>query len=124
MGADGSNPRIVTPFGEGVEFNAPEWSPVDGKVALWGASRGTFQLMTLDAERPGSQITQLTSAGDNEDPSWAPDGRHIVYSGSGAGRDGLYVIDTVTGNVRLLVQGRSLRTGDWSPSLAGLVSTN
>jgi len=47
-----------------------------------------------------------------------------VYSGSGAGRDGLYVIDTVTGNSRLLVQGGRLRTADWSPSLAALVGTN
>jgi TolB protein len=75
--------------------------------------------MLGDADRPGAQVRQLTNDGDNEDPSWAPDGRHIVYS-SGVGEQqlSLYVIDTVTLTKRRLVDGGKLRMSDWSPVLA------
>jgi TolB protein len=74
--------------------------------------------MKADGARPGATVTQLTSTGRSEDPSWAPDGRHIVYTGVGANGPGLYVIDVITGEIRQLVSGRSLRTPDWSGSLA------
>lgn len=117
MGADGGSQVILSPFGERVEYYAPDWSPTGSEVVFHGASRGTFQLMLADAARPGAQIQQLTSTGRNEDPSWAPDGRHIVYTGVAAGAVGLYVIDTKTGQTRRLASG-PLRAAEWSPSLA------
>jgi TolB protein len=75
--------------------------------------------MLANAGRPGGRLEQLTRDGENEDPSWAPDGRHIVYSSGVRGRaPGLYVIDTRTGNIRSLATGGRLRIADWSPSLA------
>ncbi len=68
MGADGSNPRILTPFGENVQYDGPDWSPTSSKVAFAGMSRGTFQIMVGDADQPSLQVTQLTSAGLNRDP--------------------------------------------------------
>lgn len=121
---DGSNARLLTPIGERVQFNGPAWSPTDGRVAFHGQSRSSFQIMIADGNRPGGPVVQLTSSGDNQDPSWAPDGRHIVYTGAGAQGEGLYVIDTVTGTIRLLYRGRRLRMPDWSPSLAGAVSAS
>ena len=124
MNDDGSAPRILSPYGARVEFHAPDWNPLNSRVVFHGAAGGPYQIMVADADRgQGSQIVQLTSAATNEDPSWAPDGRHIVYTGSGADTDGLYVIDTVTGTIRLLVRGARLRTADWSPSLAALVNS-
>ncbi|MCI0433114.1 MAG: hypothetical protein L0271_05610 [Gemmatimonadetes bacterium] len=122
--ADGSGAVAITPFGESVEYASPDFQPTGSRVAFHGASRGTFQIMVADAARPGGQIQQLTSSGRNEDPSWAADGRHIVYTSQprlGAGAASLYVIDTVTGEIRLLVSGgngEGLRLADWSPSLA------
>jgi TolB protein len=127
--ADGRNATVVTPFGESVEYSAPDWQPTGTRLVFHGASRGTFQIMMADAARPGGQIQQLTSTGRNEDPSWAPDGRHIVYTSQptlSAGTASLYVIDTVTGEIRLLVSGGAgakLRLAAWSPSLAGTVNT-
>ena len=126
--ADGGGVVTLTPFGERVEYAAPDWQPTGTRVVFHGESRGTKQLLVADAARPGSQIQQLTSTGHNEDPSWAPDGRHIVYSyqaGLSAASSSLYVIDTVTGENRLLVSGGSgagLRLADWSPSLVGTVT--
>jgi TolB protein len=122
MPADGGTAAVVTPFGERVEYAAPDWSPNGSLIAFHGASRGTKQIMVVDADRPGSQVRQLTTEGINEDASWAPDGRHIVFSSSGmrGGGPGLYVIDMATGNIRRLASGR-LQLADWSPSLAALV---
>ncbi len=127
--ADGRNAVAVTPFGESVEYYSPDWQPTGTRLVFHGASRGTFQIMMADAARPGGQIQQLTSRGRNEDPSWAADGRHIVYTSQptlSAGTASLYVIDTVTGEIRLLVSGGAgakLRLAAWSPSLAGTVNT-
>jgi TolB protein len=116
---DGGNARALTPFGERVQYNGPDWSPIGSRIAFHGQSRSSFQIMVADANRPGGQVVQLTSTGDNQDPSWAPDGRHIVYTSAGAGGDGLYVIDTVTGNIRLLAKGARLKNPDWSMPLVG-----
>jgi TolB protein len=102
-------------------YFAPDWSPVNSEIVFSGHwnSRGTYQIMIADARRAQGQIRQLTTQGDNEDPSWAPDGRHIVFSsGVGDQQLSLYVIDAVTETRRKLVDGGKLRMADWSPPLA------
>ena len=120
MPVAGGDAVVLSPFAEGVEYAAPDWSPMGNDVVFHGRTRGgRFQIMRADASRAGVRVTQLTSEGENEDPSWAPDGRHIVFAGTGyAGQaPGLYVMDLVTGNRRLLVAGRGLRLADWSGTL-------
>jgi TolB protein len=125
MPANGANATVLSPFGDGVEYAAPDWSSTGNEVVFHGRSRGgVYQIMLANASRSGGQVEQLTREGENEDPSWAPDGRHIVYSSGVRGRTpGLYVIDTVTGNIRALVSGARLRIADWSPSLAAKVGS-
>ena len=62
-------------------------------------------------------MRQLTSEGNNEDPSWAPDGRHLVFVGRRDWGTGLMVVDTATGNIRLLLRGLDIRIPEWGPSL-------
>jgi TolB protein len=119
MGSDQAT--MITPFGEQVKFIAPDWSPAGNEVAFHGESKGGTQIMVADPRRPG-QAEQITASGDNEDPSWAPDGRHIVFT---AVDNGLYVIDRVTGRTRTLVTGRKLQMPDWSArvmTIAGAAS--
>ncbi len=120
MPAEGGNATVLSPFGERVAYAAPDWSPTGNEVVFHGDSRGIRQLMLSNANRAGGQVEQLTREGRNEDPSWAPDGRHIVFTSSGVrgAGPGLYVIDIGTGNIRPLVTGGRLRIADWSPSLA------
>ena len=51
-----------------------------------------FQIFTVDVET--KEVVRLTTGRENkEDPSWAPDGRHLVYSVKSGGKSDLYMID-------------------------------
>jgi TolB protein len=65
------------------------------------------------------QVRQLTSQGRNEDPSWAPDGRHIVYISDRTGRRQLHVIDLETARVRQIPTPGIARLPSWSSRLGG-----
>jgi len=121
MPAAGGNPTLVSPFSSGSYYTSPAWAPTGTRLAFHGVwnrqMRGAFQIMVGDAGRPGGQIEQVTSRGTNEDPSWAPDGRHLVYTSNGDGPAGLYIIDVETKTRRLLAGGGNLRMAEWSPPL-------
>jgi TolB protein len=123
MNADGSSETMLSPFvpGQGSDYSSPSWGPNGNRVAFHGVwnrqMRGSYQILIADAGRPGAQIEQITARGNNEDPSWAPDGRHIVYTSVGDGAPGLYVIDVETKARRLLAPGGNLRMAEWSPPL-------
>lgn len=120
MSADGGDAKLLSPYvyGEPSSFFSPEWSPQGTLIAFHGAlGRQAYQLMVLDASRPGSNVQQITNEGQSEDPSWAPDGRHLVFAGSRAAGTGIYVIDIATGRTRPLVLGGVFRLPSWSPAL-------
>lgn len=121
MDANGAVGERVSPYSRGqrAQFAAPDWSP-KGQLTFTGGFLGSEQVVVTDTGRFTGQVKQLTQSGTNEDPAWAPDGRHIVYTGSAPGGSGLYVIDTVTLTRRLLVSGGELRLPAWSPSLSRL----
>ena len=74
-------------------------------------------MLVADVERGGRVLTQLTFEGNNEDPSWAPDGRHLVFVGERSWGFGLFVVDVETGRLRSLLGGRRVGVPDWSPAL-------
>jgi TolB protein len=120
MDAGGGGPVVISPLGRDVQYASPDWSPVGDDVVFHGMSKGSYQLMLASGSQPAAQLQQLTSSGWNEDPSWAPDGRHIVFTGTTDYGSALYVIDTKTGQIRPLANGYD-RLADWSPSLAGTI---
>lgn len=120
MSASGGEARLLSPYryGQGGYFTDPDWSPVSSKVAFAGRIRGRralYQILVADTQTGDSRLVQLTRQGDNQDPSWAPDGRHIAFTAE----QGVYVVDSGTGRVRRLVRVRGARAEDpdWSPSL-------
>ena len=62
-------------------------------------------------------VAGLTSEGRNEDPSWAPDGRHLVFASTRAGSKQLWVIDVESNRLRQLTHGDKARMAAWSPRL-------
>jgi TolB protein len=63
---------------------------------------GHFDIFTMRPD--GTDVVQLTSSGNNEYPSWAPNGRQIVFqSGRGAGT-AIYVINANGSNLRPIIR--------------------
>lgn len=121
MAAGGGEADLVSPYvyGEPGYFTSPEWSPVGDRIAFHGRiANSRFHILVAEASGRGMRVVQLTADGSNEDPSWAPDGRHLVFSGVRREGAGLFVVDTATGNIRPLVLGLRTAVPAWSPSLA------
>ena len=107
MEANGTDPELLVPFDFGVtgSSNAPEWSP-DGvslasSIAKCRAVRRSSCSTWQDAGSSSS-----SSSGRNEDPTWAPDGRHIAFVSDRTGQRQIWVIDIETGRVRAITTRR------------------
>ena len=74
---------------------------------------GQFQVATISLR--DRVVKVLTSDGKNEDPSWAPDGRHLVFTSNRTGTQELFVVDVESGRIRQLTHERGARLAAWSP---------
>ena len=120
MPAEGGTAETLSPYeyGSGGYFTSPDWSPLGDLVAFHGRiERGRYHVLVANLEDDGRVLRQLTSEGNNEDPSWAPDGRHLVFVGERSWGFGLFVVDVSTGRRRALLAGRRVGLPDWSPAL-------
>jgi TolB protein len=121
MPAEGGSAETLSPYeyGGGGYFTSPDWSPRGDLVAFHGAiERGRYHILVADLAQGGRVLRQLTTEGNNEDPSWAPDGRHLVFVGERYWGYGLFVVDVATGRIRPILSGRRVGVPDWSSALA------
>jgi len=72
---------------------SPRWSPAGDAFVYVGSVNGRNQIFLQRFDPAKAEIIgepeQLTSRGDNEEPSFSPDGRYITFSSN---RDGLWRI--------------------------------
>jgi TolB protein len=122
MDADGSNQQRLTRLSGDLrgQRGGVDWSTTD-IIAFHAAVNDTFQVMTI---RPtgNSPAQVVTSEGENEDPSWAPDGRHLLFTSTRSYEKQLWVYDIESGKTRQLTHGTGripARVSAWSPSLRG-----
>jgi TolB protein len=106
MDDDGLSPeQLVQPQfrsdGRALDANSPVFSP-DGSRLVFSreVERSNRQLFTASAA--GGSQGQLTAEGLNDDPSWAPDSRHVVFKSNRTGREQLWIIDIETRTLRQL----------------------
>ncbi|MBA3645408.1 MAG: PD40 domain-containing protein [Gemmatimonadaceae bacterium] len=117
MNADGTKVKLLTPFVKGKRSyrTGPDWSPTGDAVA-YEQQNGDFQVWMINIK--SGKMTQLTKYKENEDPSWAPDGRHMaITSTRGGGTRDIWVLDTKTGKFRQLTHVDGARLASWSPTL-------
>ncbi|MDP9203639.1 MAG: hypothetical protein M3P26_17180 [Gemmatimonadota bacterium] len=117
MNVDGTGLRLLTPVVAGKRSyrTGADWSPNGDQIAYQQQS-GDFQVWVIGVK--DRVMRQLTNEGENEDPSWAPDGRHLAITRRlgdiGAPRS-IWILDEPTGRLRQLTQSGDARLSDWSP---------
>lgn len=112
MNADGSDLKRIT---YGGNYNiSPAISP-DGKMLAYISRReGKFQLFLLDLA--SAREMRLSDAALDESPSFAPNGRYILYATETGGRGNLAVA-SIDGSTKHTLSARAsnLREPAWGP---------
>lgn len=85
MGADGSSPQRIT-FGQGSSYSTPVWSPRGDLIAFTRRSGGKFSIGVIKPDGTGERI--LTESFHNEGPTWAPNGRVLMFFRDTPGANG------------------------------------
>jgi TolB protein len=90
MDADGSNPRRIT-YNDSWADRAT-WSPAPfNEIAYAGQTGPGFDIKLYDVAT--NQTKVLTDGlGSNESPAFAPNGRHIAFTSTRAGKPQIYTI--------------------------------
>jgi len=93
---------------------SPSWSRLN-RIAFCGSYEGNFDIFTVDPD--GRNLRKLTDGqGDNEEPSWSPDGRYIVFSSNREGGYHLYIMNANGQNQRRITFMKGQQTSpSWSP---------
>ncbi|MEM7301010.1 MAG: Tol-Pal system beta propeller repeat protein TolB [Pseudomonadota bacterium] len=116
MNADGTNQRRIS-FGTG-SYSTPVWSPRGDLIAFTKRSGGQFLIGVMKTD--GSRERILTEGYHNEGPTWAPNGRTLMFFRETPGATGgpkLFTID-LTGYNEQPVQVSSFASDPaWSPPL-------
>ena len=111
--AGGSADRVTFSGGYNI---SPSVSP-DGRTLAYVTRAGNaFRLSVLDLSIPGAQPATITDSGEDEHPSFAPNGRLVVYATKVQGRSVL-MTTTLDGKIkaRLPSQTADLREPVWGP---------
>ncbi len=116
MGADGSGIRRIS-FGDG-RYSTPVWSPRGDYIAFTKQYSGRFLIGVMKPDGSGERV--LSEGFHNEGPTWAPNGRVLMFfresRGANAGPK-IYSVD-ITGYNEQVVQTPSFASDPaWSPLL-------
>lgn len=97
----------------GSENVAPNWGPAG--IVRSSRREGRYTVCVYDpASGKDTQVT--TDMMDSEDPSWAPDGRHIACTRTGGYHSDVYILDTQGDSpVRLTTMKGEWYSPAWSP---------
>ena len=102
-------------FGEG-NHSTPVWSPRGDFIAFTGQAKGQFSIGVLKPDGSGERL--LTSGYHNEGPTFAPNGRVLMFFRDLGQGPSLFTID-VTGRNELKIPTPSLASDPaWSPLLS------
>jgi TolB protein len=118
MNADGSNVQRIS-RGEGT-YGTPVWSPRGDLIAFTKQTQGSFYIGLMRTDGSGERL--LSKGFLVEGPTWAPNGRVLMYfrqtpadmQGQGA-TSKLYTIDVTGRNERQVVTPGDASDPAWSP---------
>ena len=116
MSASGGSPHRVT-FDSSRYCAEPDWSRASpDKVAYTMKIDGSYQIGVLDlSKQHGEKVSNASF--DGIEPSWLPDGRHLVYTARDTRSSVICILDTETGKstrVSPLSFGPTKQASVWS----------
>lgn len=120
MNSDGSNVRRIS-FGQG-KYGTPVWSPRGDLIAYTKISGGSFYIGVMRPDGSGERT--LAQGFLVEGPTWAPNGRVILFAkqlSNNPNRSGyskIFSIDLTGYNERELVTPIDASDPDWSKTLS------
>jgi TolB protein len=116
MNADGSNQHRIS-FGQG-RYATPVWSPRGDYIAFTKMISGQFVIGVMKPDGTGDRI--LTEGYHNEGPTWAPNGRVLMFfreQRGAQGGPGLWSVDLTGQNERPVPTPTFASDPAWSPRI-------
>ena len=113
MGAGGGGAQRIS-YGEGT-YSTPVWAPKGDLIAFTRQSGGQFHIGTMKPDGSGERL--LVSTFHAEGPTWAPNGRVIMYftDPGGDGGPSLYSVDIWGRNNQKIPSEGYASDPNWSP---------
>jgi TolB protein len=113
MNADGSNQHRIS-YGGG-KNGTPVWSPRGDLIAFTKQSGGAFHIGVMHADGSGERV--ISNGWEDEGPTWAPNGRVLMYMRTLQGGRGsqIWSIDATGRNERRVLTPGDASDPAWSP---------
>ena len=111
MNADGSQPQQIT---HESWCDRPTWSVAPFNEIAYASRTGAgFDIKVFDfANRSTRTVTD--GIGSNESPAFSPNGRHLAFTSTRAGKEQIFVIDSDGKNLRQITRSGMNRYPSWS----------
>jgi len=113
MNADGSNQHRIS-FGPG-KNGTPVWSPRGDLIAFTKQNAGAFRIGVMHTD--GSNERMITDGWEDEGPTWAPNGRVLMFGRTERGGRGssIWSVDVTGRNEQRVLTPGSASDPAWSP---------
>ncbi len=112
MDSDGLNVRRLT-F-QGRYNDSPIWSLRGDRLTFVTRTKsGRFDLATIDTSGAGYRV--LTELGQNENPHFSPDGKHLIFASSRLGPQEIFTMDMTGRGQRRLTRYAGCSNPNWGP---------
>jgi TolB protein len=116
--AAGGGPAQRISFGEGGSYSTPVWSPRGDYIAFTKQGGGQFSIGIMKPDGSGERL--LTSGYHNEGPTFAPNGRVLMFFRDPGGNGGpsLFTVDVSGRNEQRVPTPGFASDPAWSPLLS------